>query len=83
MESCYDSQRRRTALYALLGELPPRHRPIMVTLGEPADLAYGTLETLTLDLNGEEPVPAYFLRPHVSSGPRPTILYNQDRKSVV
>ncbi|MBN1491639.1 MAG: alpha/beta hydrolase, partial [Phycisphaerae bacterium] len=76
MESHHDSARWRSRLYALLGDLPPRHRPIMVTLTQQRETAYGTLEALSLDLNGEEPVPAYFLRPNGPAGARPTILYN-------
>jgi hypothetical protein len=34
------------------------------------------LEKLVLDLNGREPVPAYFVRPQAAHGRRPTILYN-------
>ncbi len=35
-----------------------------------------TLETLKLDLNGQEPVPAYFLAPKDKAAKRPTILFN-------
>jgi len=67
---------RRQALYALLGDLPPRERPIgVVEVGKWKREGY-VLEALTLDLNGCEPVPAYFVRPHQSAGPWPTILYN-------
>jgi dienelactone hydrolase len=34
------------------------------------------LEKLMLDLNGIEPVPAYFVRPKNVSGPAPTMIYN-------
>lgn len=66
------------ALYALLGDLPPRDRPISVDLVDEQDRGAYILEILTLDLNGIEPVPAYFVKPkNISdSGPRPTILYN-------
>jgi hypothetical protein len=35
-----------------------------------------TLEKLTLDLNGQEPVPAYFASPKGAAGKRPTVLFN-------
>jgi len=35
-----------------------------------------TLEVLLLDLNGIEPVPAYFTRPHQIDEPAPAVLYN-------
>src|SRR5579871_6420913 len=67
---------KRRLLYELLGELPPRERPVRaVVLGEERREAY-TLETLLLDLNGIEPAPAYFTRPHGLQAPAPAILYN-------
>lgn len=69
-------QERRQQLYGLLGDLPPRDRPVTVTtLGTQETETY-IRETLVLDLNGVEPVPAYFLRPRGTSGPLPVILYN-------
>lgn len=67
---------RRQELYALLGDLPPRERPISaVKVGEREQDGY-VLEQLVLDLNGREPVPAYFVRPRQAGSPCPTILYN-------
>ncbi|HEX6972011.1 MAG TPA: alpha/beta hydrolase family protein [Limnochordia bacterium] len=64
------------ALYALLGELPDRQRPIAAeTLGEERRDGY-ILERLILDLNGLEPVPAYFVRPLRGEPPYPTVLFN-------
>jgi len=34
------------------------------------------VESLTLDLNGEEPVPAFFLKPKTRDKPGPVVLYN-------
>lgn len=66
---------RRAELYALLGDLPPRDRPISATLIAREERAGYLLETLALDLNGEEIVPAYFVKPQ--QGARfPAILYN-------
>lgn len=65
---------RRAHLYSLLGHLPARDRTIRV-LGTREETRPGfVLERLLLDLNGEQPVPAYFARP-VSGGRRPTIIY--------
>ncbi|MGC8863441.1 MAG: dienelactone hydrolase family protein, partial [Armatimonadota bacterium] len=63
-------------LYSLLGDLPPRDRPVSAELVNEQDRGCYVLEVLTLDLNGIEPVPAYFVRPKEGSGPLPTVLYN-------
>ena len=69
-------QARRQELYALLGDLPDRQRPITATqIGEEICSSY-VLEKMTLDLNGIEPAPAYFVRPAQACGPLPTLLYN-------
>jgi dienelactone hydrolase len=69
------SESRRAALYTLLGSLPARHAPIAAKLISARDYPTYRLETLLLDLNGQEPVPAYFISP-LSAGPHPCILYN-------
>ena len=71
------AQQRRDQLYSLLGDLPPRERPISATLVETTERDGYLLERLVLDLNGIELVPAYFSKP-LDSGdaPLPTILYN-------
>lgn len=67
---------RRAQLYGLLGDLPPRDRPITVeTLGTEQRDGY-VVEKLRLDLNGSQPVPAYFVRPAHASGRIPVVLYN-------
>jgi acetyl esterase/lipase len=67
---------RRRALYQLLGDLPDRERPVGGRLvGEETRDTY-VLEKLVLDLNGIEPVPAYFVRPRQAAGPLPVVLYN-------
>ena len=67
---------RRAQLYSLLGDLPPRNRQISArTLSVEERPAY-SLEKLRLDLNGLEPVPAYFVRPRNLAGKAPSILYN-------
>ena len=53
---------RRQELYDLMGDLPDRDRPIQCDkVGEEDRGAY-ILEKLVLDLNGVEPVPAFFTR---------------------
>ncbi len=67
---------RRAELYSLLGDLPPRDRPISTTLVASEERDEYMLEKLSLDLNGFELVPAYFVKPKNASGPMPTVLYN-------
>lgn len=66
---------RRAELLALLGALPDRQRPIAAHTRSMEVKGY-RLEHLELDLNGIEPVPAYFVRPEDADGPLPVILYN-------
>jgi len=67
---------RRKDLYRLLGDLPDPSRPIGVRkVAEETRESY-VLETLTLDLNGIEDVPAYFVRPQRGNGRYPVVLYN-------
>lgn len=67
---------RRAELYRLLGDLPPRDRPISArNLGE--QLREGFVEEQWIfDFNGIEDVPGVFTRPVTGAGRRPTILYN-------
>lgn len=67
---------RRQELYDLLGRLPDRDRPVSSRNVATEECDDYVLEKLLLDLNGEEGVPAYLVRPPDVSGPRPTILYN-------
>lgn len=71
-----EQQRRRNELYDLLGDLPPRERPIRAETISIEDRGTFTLEKLVLDLNGIEPVPAYFVKPAGLRAPAPAILYN-------
>lgn len=71
-----DNGMRRQQLYELLGRLPDRNRTIGVEQLHIEERQEGILEKLVLDLNGEEPVPAYYLRPRRKDGPFPVILYN-------
>ncbi|MFK7693406.1 dienelactone hydrolase family protein [Paenibacillus sp. HJGM_3] len=67
---------RRELLYALLGRLPDRNRPIGVDLVSVEERPSCYVERLTLELNGEQPVPAYFLRPKREDGPHPLVVYH-------
>ena len=70
------SEARRRELYAMLGELPARTRPISATKrGEEQRDSY-VLERWQLDLNGLEPVPAYVARPVALKGRAPAVLFN-------
>jgi hypothetical protein len=71
-----DGAARRQALYRLLGDLPDRGRPLEARLVEQEERAGYVLEKLVLDLNGVEPVPAYFARPRGGAGRWPVVLYN-------
>ena len=59
-----------------LGDLPDRKRKISVSKIDEEKRASYVLEKLLLDLNGIEPVPAYFVYPRDKKGPFPAILYN-------
>lgn len=67
---------RRAALYALMGDLPARDRPLRAEVVKREETPHYLLERLVLDLNGEEPVPAVFTIPKTGSGKRPTILFH-------
>jgi pimeloyl-ACP methyl ester carboxylesterase len=68
--------KRRRELYGLLGDLPERRRRIGCRTVSTAERDGYVLESLRLDLNGIEEVPAYFARPAGASGRRPTVLFN-------
>ena len=70
-----DRTKRRNELYALLGDLPPRDRPVGATLVSREERKDYVLETLALDINDSEPVPAYFTKPK-GEGAWPAVLYN-------
>jgi hypothetical protein len=67
---------RRSELYSLLGKLPPRNRKVSAQLVSSEDRGTYVLEKLVLDLNGEEPAPAYFAKPKDKAGKLPTVLFN-------
>jgi pimeloyl-ACP methyl ester carboxylesterase len=70
------AEERRMELYRLLGDLPPRDRPITSRkLREQSRGGY-VVEEWRFDFNGIEEVPGVFVRPTEPAGRRPTILYN-------
>ena len=73
-----DKQARRRELYALLGDLPDRVRPVEAHKVLEERREKYVLEKLVLELNGIEHVPAYFVRPlEAKPGQKlPTVLYN-------
>jgi hypothetical protein len=66
---------RRQQLWSLLGDLPPRDRPIGSKLLRTEKADGYTLEYLELDLNGLEPVPALLLLPERRVAKAPGLLY--------
>jgi len=66
---------RARELYALLGDLPARDRPISCEIMAEEERPAYRLEKLMLDLNGIERVPAYFAKPKTPA-PWPVMLYN-------
>ena len=66
----------RKKLYQLLGDLPDRDRPVLSQLISREEREKYILEKLILDLNGVEPVPAYFITPRNVEDKAPVILYN-------
>jgi dienelactone hydrolase len=69
-------EQRRDELYGLLGDLPELDRQVSARTVREEERDEYVLETLRLDLNGVEEVPAYFVRPDGPEQPRPTLLYN-------
>lgn len=67
---------QRRLLFSLLGDLPPLERPISAQLVLQEERDGYLLETLLLDLNGSEAVPAYFVKPADHDGKLPVVLYN-------
>ncbi len=71
-----DEAKSREYLWSLLGTLPSRDRPISADCLAVFERDGYIVEHLLLELNGIEPVPAYFTTPKVRTGPLPTVLYN-------
>jgi hypothetical protein len=69
-------EQRREQLYALLGDLPPRDRPVSGHKRSETLRDGYVLETWDLDLNGIETVPAYVARPAADTGRHPAVVFN-------
>ncbi|RAP74650.1 dienelactone hydrolase family protein [Paenibacillus montanisoli] len=70
-------EEQRARLYSLLGDLPNGlNAPVSSRTVYTESRDGYTVEKLVLDLNGEEEVPAYFVRPNEGKGPFPTLLFH-------
>jgi hypothetical protein len=76
MTTMLEQDKQRKLLYNLLGDIPPRDRLIRSTVVEQSEQDGYILEKLLLDLNGIEPVPAYFVKPKNADQRIPCMLYN-------
>ncbi|MCY8203884.1 dienelactone hydrolase family protein [Bacillus sp. N12A5] len=65
---------KRKQLFRLLGDLPDQ-RPISAEALCIEKREGHIIETLLLDLNGYEKVPAYFVKPESAEGPCPAVLF--------
>jgi Abhydrolase family len=68
-------ERRREELWSLLGDLPPRNRPVSAKVIHTEQQRGYRLEHLELDLNGIETVPAILLLPDRRPERAPGLLY--------
>ena len=68
-------EQRRQELWDLLGDLPPRDRPVTARLLSTSRGDGYTLEHLELDANGIEPVPALLLLPDKRAAKAPGLVY--------
>ncbi|KFI03913.1 hydrolase [Bacillus sp. BSC154] len=68
------STERRKQLFRLLGDLPDQ-REISTESLRIEEREGNIIETLLLDLNGHEKVPAYFVKPKSAKGPYPAVLF--------
>ncbi|MCS7181272.1 MAG: hypothetical protein NZ891_08010, partial [bacterium] len=67
---------KREKLYELLGDLPDRNYPVKLIENYIEEREKYVLEKLILDLNGYEPVPAYFVKPKNLKDKVPAIIFN-------
>jgi len=67
---------QRSRLWSLLGDLPGADAPVTAEVIGEEDFPSYTLQKLVLELNGIEPVPAYFCRSKSARGPAPAVVYN-------
>jgi hypothetical protein len=67
---------RREELYHLLGDLPDRKGPVGSRLISIEERENFYIERLNLELNGMEPVPAFFISPKNRQSKMPVLLFN-------
>jgi hypothetical protein len=73
---------RRSRLIELLGEWPAGRGPVRAEWRGVEDRGAFVLETPELDLNGEEPVPAYFVRPARGGDKHPVVLFHHSHGGI-
>ncbi|MEK4509865.1 dienelactone hydrolase family protein [Paenibacillus sp. FSL K6-2524] len=66
----------RDQLKKLLGDLPDNNRPIKATMMTQDEFDGYHLESILLELNGIEQVPAYVAKPLTGEGPFPLVIVN-------
>lgn len=71
-----DVDARRQELFELLGDLPSREPRVSSTTLDVEDRGVFLLEKLSLDLNGIQSVPAYFVKPKNFLGRLPVVIYS-------
>ncbi|WP_375582220.1 dienelactone hydrolase family protein [Cyclobacterium xiamenense] len=76
MTDTWNVAEQREKLYALLGRLPERDRPIGVELLSTQEKEGVIIQKLLLDINGKELVPAFFSKPKNAVGKLPVVLFN-------
>jgi len=69
-------QERRAQLYKLLCDLPPRDRKISAEVVNVERKNGFILEKLSLDLNGQQQVPAWFAKPENAKSPMSAVLFS-------
>lgn len=77
-----EKRERRRRLLALLGDLPARGGAVRAKTKAVEERDGYVLETLELELNGLEPVPACFVKPKGAAGPFPAVLFNHSHGGV-
>ena len=71
-----NQEKARVRLYKLLGKLPDRNRQVSGKMLNNQKCENYIWEQLVLDLNGIEPVPAYFVKPISAARKFPVIVFN-------
>lgn len=75
-------QAYRDRLLALLGDLPAERGEVKAKTISVENRGTWVLESLELELNGLEPVPAVFVKPANADGPLPVVLFNHSHGGI-